>query len=170
MNDHPGYTVGYDREEAPFPFYVAGVLAVALLSGYFITGHTILSVLGLAAAGVAYYNYPMTETNTPCIGANQYGIFVQGLGLIKWRAIERVDIVEIAVRVLSIHELQIVLREPIGAALIADWRQVAWWRILMRLPWKMAHDNTIRINLEPFDKAPDEVHRTLQRMWRHYRS
>lgn len=170
LNDFSGYTVHYDKDEAPFPFYVAGALSVALIVGSFVIGWQLLFLLGLIALGIAYYNYPLSETYSPCIGANQYGIFIQGLGLIKWRAIDRMDLAEIAVRVLTLHELQIVLNQPLGTALIADWRKVPTYRILMRLPWKMSHNNLIRINLEPLDQSPEDVHRTLVRMWRHYRS
>ena len=30
--------------------------------------------------------------------------------------------------------------------------------------------NVVGVNLEPFNQEPDEVHRTLLRLWRHYRS
>jgi hypothetical protein len=80
------------------------------------------------------------------------------------------DLVEIAVRVMTLHELQIALKQPLSSALIADWRKIPWYRIPMRLPWKMAHNNVIRITLDPLDQPPDEIHRNLMRMWRHYRS
>ena len=76
----------------------------------------------------------------------------------------------IAVRALTLHELQIKLKQPLGSALVADWRKVPWYRRLMRLPWRMDHKNVIRITLDPFDREPDEIHRNMQRMWRHYRS
>jgi hypothetical protein len=40
----------------------------------------------------------------------------------------------------------------------------------MRLPWSMARTNVVGINLEPFNKEPEDVHRTLLRLWKHYRS
>jgi len=40
----------------------------------------------------------------------------------------------------------------------------------MRLPWSMARSNVVGVNLEPFDREPDDIHRTLLRLWRHYRS
>ncbi len=152
------------------PVYVGGAIAVALLVGSFLNGNIVLLILGIGALAVAYYNFPLTETGRPRLGANQYGIFVEGLGIIQWRAIDHLDLTEIAVRVLTLHELQIALKQPLSKALIADWRRLPWYRMLMRLPWKMTHNNVIRITLDPFDRAPDEVHRTLLRMWRHYRS
>jgi len=40
----------------------------------------------------------------------------------------------------------------------------------MRLPWGMDHSGAVRVNLEPFDRPADEIHRTFLRMWRYYRS
>ena len=67
------------------------------------------------AAAVTYYNVPLLERR-PTIGANQYGIFIQGFGLIRWRAIDRIDLVEIAVRASTIHELQIGAQDAAVAA------------------------------------------------------
>ena len=108
-----------------------------MLAAAIVTGGTLWLVLGVAAAGVTYYNVPLLERR-PIVGANQYGIFIQGLGLIRWRAIERIDLVEIAVRASTIHELQIALKTRLSSALVADWRQQPFYRSLMRLPWSMA--------------------------------
>ena len=99
-----------------------------------------------AAAAFTYYNIPLLETGRPTIGANQYGIFIQAFGLIRWRAIERIDLAEIAERAMTVHELQIVLDAPLGSALVADWRKQPTYRLLMRLPWRMSHNGSVRVN------------------------
>jgi hypothetical protein len=167
--DAGGYSVTYGREEIQVPVYVIAFIAAAMFAAAIVTGGTLWLVLGVAAAGVTYYNVPLLERR-PIVGANQYGIFVQGLGLIRWRAIERIDLVEIAVRASTIHELQIALRERLSSALVADWRQQPFHRSLMRLPWSMARSNVVGVNLEPFNQEPEEIHRTLLRLWKHYRS
>ena len=167
--DAGGYSVTYGGEEIQVPVYVVAFLAAAFLAAAIATGGTVWLVLGVAAAGVTYYNVPLLERR-PAMGANQYGIFIQGLGLIRWRAIDRIELVELAVRASTIHELQIGLKERLSSALVADWRQQSFFRSLMRLPWSMARTNVVGVNLEPFNKEPDEVHRTLLRLWRHYRS
>lgn len=169
MHEISGYKLHYDNE-ATFPVYVLAFFAAILLAGAIYSGLWVLFVLGIAAAGLAYYQFPLIEAGRPRLGANQYGIFIDGFGIVHWRAIERIDLGVVAVRAMTLHELRIGLKQPLGAALIADWRKVPWWRTLMRLPWKMTGDNVIRVGLDPFDQPPDEVHRTLQRMWRHYRS
>lgn len=169
-DEFKGYTVAYGRDETQFPVYLFGVLSAIMLAAGLYTLHTIWFALGFAFAGFAFYNFPLLETGRPVVGANEYGIFIQGFGIIRWSAVGNVELVPIAVRILTIHELQIALKSPLGKALISDWRRASWWRQLMRLPWSMTHQNVIRINLEPFDQPPEEVHRTIVRMWKHYRS
>ena len=90
--------------------------------------------LAVTAAAFTYYNIPLLETGRPTIGANQYGIFIQAFGLIRWRAIEGIHLVQIAERAMTVHELRIVLNAPLGSALVADWRKQPIYRLLMRLP------------------------------------
>ena len=164
-----GYSVTYGGDEIEAPVYVIAILAAVLLAAGIVTGSMLWLALGLAAVGVTYYNIPLLERR-PAMGANQYGIFIQGLGLIRWRAIDSIDLVEVAVRASTIHELQLGLKERLSSALVADWRKQPFYRSLMRLPWSMARTNVVGVNLEPFNREPDEVHRTLLRLWRHYRS
>ena len=168
--DMTGFTVAYGRDEAPFPVYVAALLAAVLLTTAVYQANLIFLGLGAVATGFAYYNWPLAEIGRPRIGANQYGIFIEGFGIVQWRAISGIDLVQIAVRAVTLNELQITLKQPLNSALIADWRKVPWYRRFMRLPWTMTFNNMIRITLDPFDKEPDEIHRTFKRMWRHYRS
>jgi hypothetical protein len=165
-----GYSVAYSRDDTYFPVYITAALALIFFTAAWITGEIYWLALAIAAGGFAYYNIPLLETGRPTIGANQYGIFIQAFGLMRWRAIERIDLTEIAERAMTIHELQIVLNAPLASALVADWRQQPGYRTLMRLPWSMDHNRVVRVSLEPFDRPPDEIHRTFLRMWRYYRS
>src|SRR6202521_4973316 len=165
-----GYSVAYRRDDSNFPVYVTAALAAMFFTAAWITGATYWLALAVPAAGFTYYNLPLLETGRPTIGANQYGIFIQSFGLLRWRAIERIELVPVAERAATVHELKIALSAPLGSALIADWRKRPLHRSLMRLPWSMDHNNVVRINVEPFDQPRDETHRPLVRMWRYYRS
>ena len=168
--DHGGYSVAYRRDDIEFPVYVAGAVAAVLLGAAYTTGQVIWLAAGIVAAGFTYYNLPLLETGRPTLGANQYGIFIQSFGLIRWRAIERIELVGIAERAMTSHEVQITLGAPLASALVADWRKVPIYRSLMRLPWHMDHNTVVHVDVEPFDQPADEIHRTLMRMWRYYRS
>jgi len=165
-----GYSVAYAREDIYFPVYISAALAAVFCTAAWITGAIYWLLPAVAAASFTYYNIPLLETGRPTIGANQYGIFIQAFGLIRWRAIERIDIVQIAERAMTVHELQIVLNASLRSALVVDWRKQPSYRLLMRLPWRMDHNGAVRISLEPFDQPPDVIHRTFLRMWRFYRS
>lgn len=168
--DVGGYSVAYGPEEIRFPVFVVATLSAACLAGAFFTGQTIWAALAIVGGGYTYYNAPLLETGRPVMGANQYGIFIQAFGLVRWRAVSRIDLASIAERDTTIHELQIALQVPLASALVADWRKRPWFRSLMRMPWTMTWDNVVRVKLGPFDQPPDEIHRTLLRMWRYYRS
>ena len=168
--DVGGYSVAYRRDDTNFPVYVTAALAAVFVTVAWITGAAFWLAFAVAAAGFTYYNIPLLETGRPTIGANQYGIFIQAFGLIRWRAIEHIGLAEIAERAMTVHELQIVLNAPLGSALVADWRKQPNHRLLMRLPWRMDHNGVVRVNVEPFDRPADEIHRTFLRMFRYYRS
>jgi hypothetical protein len=165
-----GYSVAYSRDDIYFPVYITAALALIFLTAAWIMAALYWLPLAAAAGAFTYYNIPLLETGRPTIGANQYGIFIQAFGLIRWRAIDRIDLTEIAERAMTVHELQISLSTPLGSALVVDWRKQPRYRLLMRLPWRMNHANMVRVNLEPFDQPPDAIHRTFLRMWRYYRS
>src|SRR6202008_2261754 len=153
-----GYSVAYGRDDSYFPVYITAALALIFLTASWLTGTLYWLPLALAAAAFTYYNIPLLETGRPTIGANQYGIFIQAFGLLRWRAIERIDLVEIAERAMTVHELQITLNPPLPRALVADWPKQPVHRLLMRLPWRMDHKGILRVSLEPFDRPPDEIH------------
>jgi hypothetical protein len=165
-----GYSVAYGRDDVYFPVYITAALALIFVTAAWIMDAPYWLVPAAAAAAFTYYNIPLLETGRPTIGANQYGIFIQAFGLIRWRAVERIDLVQIAERAMTVHELQIVLGTPLASALVVDWRRQPRWRRYMRLAWRMNHRNMVRIDIEPFDQPPDQIHRTFLRMWRYYRS
>lgn len=165
-----GYSVAYSRDSGEFPIYALAAVAAILSATAFITGEALWLALGTAAAGLTYYNLPLLDTGRPTIGANQYGVFIQAFGLIRWRSIERIELMPIHGGTMTVHELQIVLGAPVANALVADWRRQPFHRSLMRLPWRMLGGNVVRINVEPFDQPPDAIHRTLMRMSDYYRS
>ena len=81
-----GYSVAYGRDDAYFPVYVTAALAAIFLTAAWITVTAYWLALAVAAASFTYYNIPLLETGRPTIGANQYGIFIQAFGLLRWRA------------------------------------------------------------------------------------
>lgn len=164
-----GYTLAYEREEIQFPVYV-----VAFIGGCFAVAGAaldldILFALALVAFGYAYYNYPLLETGRQRLGAGQYGIFIEGLGIISWRAIKGIEMMPVGMRGSMTNELHITLLEPFDKALLADWRKRPLYRFLMRLPWSMASEDVIKIPVDVFDRPADEILHNFTRMMNFYR-
>ena len=169
QDDMHGYTVAYEREEIQFPVYVVAFIGACMATIGAAMDNIFLIALALFAFGFAYHNYPLLETGKPRVGAGQYGIFAEGLGIISWRAIKEINMLPVDLRGATSNELRITLLEPLGKSLLADWRRRPFYRVLMRLPWAMAPDNVIRIPLDVFDQPADEIMDRFTRMMRFYR-
>jgi len=163
-----GFALPYGANRGGFRFYFMAFVALMCLGFYISGGPQLLLPAGIAAGSVAYYFYPLIE-GRPRIGANEYGIFCDGLGLIPWREVNDLLLRNFAVRNMENKELHIQLKRDLDHALIADWRRQPLYRILMKLPWKTGADNVIRIRLEPFGPEPERIHSTITRLWRYYR-
>jgi hypothetical protein len=164
-----GYAVAYDREEIQFPVYVLAVGSVALLVGAFLKTNVVLLLLGFVLGCMAYHNYPLLETGRPRLAANRDGLSIEGLGVLRWRAIERIDLIPVVIRAMTYQELEVSLRQTLDSALAADWRRRPAHRVLMRLPWSMRSKNAIRIPLDIFDEPPDKIHRMFLSIWQYNR-
>jgi hypothetical protein len=169
QEDMNGYTVAYEREEIQFPVYVVAFIGACMATVGAAMDNIILVALALCAFGFAYHNYPLLETGKPRIGAGQYGIFAEGLGIISWRAIKAINMFPVDLRGATSNELRITLLEPLEKSLLADWRRRPFYRVLMRLPWTMAPDNIVRIPLDVFDHPASEIMDRFTRMRSFYR-
>ncbi len=163
-----GLALPYGKEAGSFRFYAMAIAALLCIGFYLSGGHSVLLALGVSAACVSYYFFPLIEGRAR-LGASQYGIFVDGLGLIPWREINDLLLRTYAVRTMDNKELHIQLKRNLDTALIMDWRRQPIYRLLMKLPWKLEGDNLVRIRLEPFGNDPDEVFEAISRIWRFYR-
>jgi hypothetical protein len=112
-NRFEGYVVAHDREEIQFPVYVLAAGSVALLAGALIKEDVTLLVFAFVLGGIAYHNYPLVETGRPRLAASHHGLYIEGLGLLEWRAVKRVDLVPVVVRATTYHELEITRTGPL---------------------------------------------------------
>ena len=159
-----GYVLAYSPRSGDFNVNVMALTAVLFFLLTFVLASPVLLMPAAAAICVAYYYYPLKE-RTPRIGAGQYGLFIDGLGLLSWRMIKNIEKVSYTSRVAQTHELRIHLSVPLDQALLADWRNLPIWRLLMKLPWHMSDDEVIRIPLEPFEPTADEIRSKLLQIW-----
>ncbi|MGF1622804.1 MAG: hypothetical protein ACFCUR_19630 [Rhodomicrobiaceae bacterium] len=161
------YVLPYAPRSGDFNFNAMALIAVLFLGLCIVSAYAPLLAVAAAAGSVAYYYYPLKES-TPRIGAGQYGVFIDGLGLISWRAIDSIEAVPFTSRLAQTYELQIRLNRPLDAALLADWRKLSIWRLLMKLPWHMKTGDLVRIPLEPFEPPASEIHEAFTRLWKRF--
>jgi hypothetical protein len=160
-----GLVLPYGREQAA-RFHVLAAIAAITFAAWVTWPYQLLSITALLAGCSAYYFFPFTERR-PRLGANRYGLFVDGLGLIAWSAIGEITLVTwpATPRMPEIEELHIRLSRTESSALLVDWRRLPYWRLLMRLPWTRPGAGAVRINLQPFDSPAKEIHCTIHRLW-----
>lgn len=163
-----GFNLAYGKDAGDFRFNVMAVLTVLAFGLYAASGYAIILIIAAATGCTAYFFYPLKERK-PRIGGGEYGVFIDGFGLISWRAINDIKIVTYANRFNESDELQFFLKVPLDRALLVDWRRLPIWRLLMKLPWTMTHDNVIRIPFEPFEVPAEDVLRHFMRLWKYYR-
>lgn len=168
-NRFSGYTVAYDRDEIQFPVYVLLTLGAALLFAAVAEQSFVLFLLSLIAGSFAYYSYPLLEIGKTRLAANQDGLFIEGLGLLAWRTIDGVDIVEIVVRANAYKELEISLSQPLAVSLLKDDRLTPLHRRLMRRPFYLRPGRKVRVPLEIFDRPAEEIFGSLKRIWNYNR-
>ena len=165
-----GYRIGYARGKGEFRVYICLALAAVFAGAWMFSGSEILLVLAIFFGAASYYFYPLIETGKMRLGAGEHGIFIEGLGIIPWRAVSAVKQTMYSIRTIDVNELIIQLKGPLPKMLMADWRSLPRYRLLMKLPWSMGRDNVIRIKLEPFESTPEEIVDALKRNWRYFGS
>ena len=164
-----GFSLPYDPDAGDFRVYFAGFIAVLSLA-LALAGYGPVALLSACVAGaIAYHFYPLIEKSKPRFGANQYGMFVDGLGNIAWGAIREIEVQTFAVRSIENKYLTVRLRDPIDKALFADWRDLPLWKSLMKLPWRLRDDDmTVAIELATFAEAPEDILAEILRLRRLY--
>lgn len=169
LSEPSGFAIGYARGKGSFRVFIATALALAFAATAVQTNSGIAMVLAAAFGVTAFYSFPLIEHGKARLGANQYGVFIEGFGLISWRGIQDIKVATRAVRSITINELEIHLSRPITEAVIADWRQtMPYHRLLMRLPWKMPSDKVVSVDLEPFESKPAEIVRQFKRRQKYF--
>lgn len=163
-----GFAVGYAPGKGTFRVYICLAVAAVFVCLWALRGSEIALALAAFFGVTGYYFYPLIETAKARLGAGEHGVFIEGFGIVPWRAIQDIELSTYAVRSIEVNELHIKLARALPNALIADWRSLPYHRLLMKLPWSMSRDNVVRVNLEPFAGMAEEIVAALNRNRRAY--
>lgn len=163
------FAVGYAPGKGQFRVYLTALAGIASAAGFIAWGNGVALALAVFFGCASFYFYPLIESERARIGAGEHGIFIEGFGVIPWRAVGDIALRSYAVRTMINEEIQITLSRPLSQALMSDWRSLPWPRLLMRLPWSMTSDNVVHIKMEPFAGTAEGTHARLMNLWRRYR-
>lgn len=159
-----GYVLSYGPDSGHFNVNVMLLASLFFFSFFVLWGSAPFLIPAVAAFCVAFYYFPLKE-RTPRIGGGQYGLFIDGLGLLSWRAISDIKNVAYTSRLAQTFEMEIHLKVPLEDALLADWRNLPIWRLLMKLPWYVNRHGVICVSLEPFQPRPAEIRSRFVELW-----
>lgn len=135
---------------------LAGVAVVFGKDGYFIG-----TVVCILCAG---HYYPYLDTREVQLGADRRGLYVGGLGLIDWEAIDDLAVIRTPVRRVERAELRAKLNRPWRDALLtAD--DTPWYAMFMARNWKIAANGDVVVRLEHLKALPDKVTSDLLPFW-----
>lgn len=141
--------------------FMAGICVLAVL----LRGQPGFFAGALAGLMSAFYFYPFIDTKNAQLGADARGLYVGGLGMIGWRAIEDFQIVRTAVRTVEKAELRVRLNTPLQEALVMQ-DEVSWWRRLMARNWWVKGNDEVTVRLEHLRSTPDEIEAEINRLSR----
>lgn len=170
MNEeiNTGLAMPYAKDKGATRVYIAFGMGALFAAFSILRGSEISLIFALLSFAISYHFYPLIETGKPRIGAGEHGVFIEGFGVIPWRSVADISVSTYAIRSIEVNELHIKLSRALPGALSADWRSMPWYRLAMKLPWKMGADNTVRINLEPFTGRADEIATAFNRRRRFF--
>ena len=104
-----GFAIGYGKDKGSFRVYVCLLFSAVFVVGWMRYDSEIALVLALLFGLTGYYFYPLIETQKARLGAGEHGVFIEGFGVIPWRAIKDIRLSTYAVRSMEINELNIEL-------------------------------------------------------------
>lgn len=163
-----------DEETGPKPFAVGyrkgsgeglvygGLVAAAIGAVAFATGSA-AGFLGLSLIGLmtTFYFYPLVETGRPQLGANDDGLFIEGIGFIDWAEIADLELFRTSVRTIVMANLIVTLTRPLEDAVVKPERLATWRRVTSRC-YKRQSPVLIEIPLHPLRGDADEVFARLR--------
>ncbi|MEM1284629.1 MAG: hypothetical protein AAGH43_04525 [Pseudomonadota bacterium] len=128
---------------------VVGALGVL---AWLVQGQPVFLLMSPIGLAVSFYFYPLIEKGVVRIGADQRGLFFEGLGIVPWEAVTAVHHQKRALRSLRLHTLFVELSDT-PAAVVTEPSPLPFWRQFMAKAWK-SHGTVITAELHPLAKDP----------------
>lgn len=147
--------VNYVSSAGDMMVYGGVVVAALGVLAYVVQGNPVFLLMCPIGLVVSAYFYPLIEKGVVRLGADQRGLFFEGLGIIPWDAIKAVHHQQRALRTLRLHTLFVELTgEPMSV--VRETSPLPVWKQFMARAWK-GHGTVITAELHPLAKDPVEL-------------
>lgn len=154
------FTVGYNPSGGEIYIYGGAALVVIGCIVTVVQGHPAGLLLSLVGLGSTIYYRPLMEPRRPQLGASMQGLYVERIGVIGWRAIADIDMVETYIRTMRFNKLVVTLSMPLDKATVQPETVTSWRRYTSR-NWTLK-GNRLEIKLDTLKADPEVVLRRVK--------
>lgn len=155
-----GFATGYAPNSGDMMVYGGGVATLIGVLATFVNGEPAFLILSLAGSFASFFYWPTIDTKRPQLGASEEGIYVAGIGIIGWGAVENWQVERHALRTMRLARLVITLDRPVSEALVRK-EPFSLLRALSTKNAKVRGGQTIRVDLHTLGMAADDIERRL---------
>ena len=154
------FAVGYNPSGGEIYVYGGASLVVIGCIITAVQGHPAALLLSLVGLGSTFYYRPLMEARRAQLGASMQGLYVERIGVIGWRAIADIDMVETYIRTMRFTRLVVTLSMPLDKAVVQP-EVTATWRRYTSKNWTLK-GNVLEIKLDTLRADPEVVLRRVK--------
>ncbi|MES0869163.1 hypothetical protein ACMG4P_02725 [Pseudovibrio denitrificans] len=162
------FTLGYKKGTGEPVVYGSLLLGAALLGTGIVSGSLIPALASLPVFLSVYWHYPFIDKR-PQMAANDTGLYLERLGVVRWSAISELSIYTTAVRTMEFNQLRIQFNRPLEECFVQKEPQ-SLTRLAMRKNWrlKQAKSNTpvLEVDLHLLACDPEILLQRTRQFWR----
>lgn len=162
------FSIGYDRSRVEPLVYGSLLFAATLMGVGMASGAWIASLASLPVFASVYWNYPFSERK-PQLAASEAGLQIEGLGVVPWRAITRIELFETSVRSITLYQLHIQLKAPVSTCVVQTGKPLLI-RKFMRRSWSILktdrNPEVLRIDTHLLQCSPQRLLERLRQFQR----
>jgi hypothetical protein len=147
----------YYKFEAGAPLAYGGLaVAVVLAIAAKGAGSAALWVAAAAALLIALHNWPLVRQLSTAMSVSDYGVFLDGLGLVGWNGINAARVEERKLGKTTLPELVLDVDAEALKTVMAR-TPAGGFRRLQYRPWRVAGGHLLRVDLQPLGVDPQAL-------------
>lgn len=162
------FSLGYKKGTGEPVLYGSLLLGAALLAAGIVSGSLIPTVASLPVFLSVCWHYPFIEKRAQ-IAANEKGLYLERLGVLRWSAIKELSVYSTAVRTMEFSQLHIQLNGPLEECLVEK-ESKSLLRTAMRKNWRLKQAKSqapvIEVDLNLLACKPELLLERTRQFWR----